>query len=69
MPTTFPNPLAIDPFGLAGWCLLLRAADEIRNSDAEMMDAMMESAPAKSPRSQGRQDRAPDRRIGRNRRR
>ncbi len=46
MPAHFPKTsAAADPFGLASslsdWCCLLKAAQEIRDIDAEMMETMI----------------------------
>ncbi|MBE7196462.1 MAG: heavy-metal resistance [Parafilimonas terrae] len=63
MPAPSPKPTAAaDPFGFASslhdWCCLLKAAREIRDIDAEMMETMIEaraghpapSATGKAPR-------------------
>ncbi|WP_342636480.1 hypothetical protein [Methylobacterium nonmethylotrophicum] len=44
-PTGKPNPF--DAFGIAasmeGWCCLLKAARELRDVDAELMDTLLET--------------------------
>lgn len=47
-----PKPSMVDPFGFAAslddWCCLLRAAQEIRDADAEMMETMLEADAAQT---------------------
>ncbi|WP_244479973.1 hypothetical protein [Methylobacterium sp. Leaf94] len=61
-PTEEPDPF--DPFGIVAatdeWCGLLKAAEELRNVDGEMMETMLEAgAPGPASLRLGRQHEAP----------
>lgn len=47
MPSSADKPEPFDPLGIAAamgeWCCLLKAARELRDVDAEMMDTMLEA--------------------------
>lgn len=51
MTALFNGRDTVDPFGVAAslhdWCCLMRAAQEIRDVDAEMMETMLEPQPPK----------------------